>query len=180
MSKKNLNYYLKLPYSIIIDNNNNDGIIEYFAYCNELGKFSCYGIGNTTEEALKNFYEEKDIYINYLFESGLPIPEPISTNKYSGIFNVRTSPIIHANLVNQAKENGISLNLYVNQILSGHVEKVKYEHRVEKSIIDLCRNLTEQSAEFYKQIKYNLNNLIPPNMTKNCDKNFRLYVNNVV
>lgn len=156
MSKKDLNYFLNLPFTIIIDHNFNDGEIEFVAYCNELGKFSCYGIGRTTEEALKNFHEEKDSFITYLFESNKPIPEPIIENKYSGVFNVRTSPIIHSNLVKQAKENEISLNLYINQILSGYVEKITYESKFEKMLTELCSNIKEQKEELTKQIRYNI------------------------
>lgn len=45
-------------------------------------------------------------------------PEPLGERRYSGKFNVGTSPSLHRELVIRAATEGISLNALVNQRLS--------------------------------------------------------------
>lgn len=50
--------------------------------------------------------------------SGETVPEPLGGHKYSGKFNVRTSPSLHRKLVIEARTEGISLNTLINQKLA--------------------------------------------------------------
>lgn len=50
--------------------------------------------------------------------TGERIPEPLSVRKYSGKFQLRTSPQMHARLVREAAEHGLSLNSFANQKLA--------------------------------------------------------------
>ena len=157
MSKKNLEYYLGLEYDIIVHKEEMDGETWYNAYCKELGKFSCYGKGETASEAIESFKEQKSDFISYLFEEGKKIPEPKQreeTITYSGFFNVRTSPIIHAMLAEQANEMGISMNLYTNQILAGAVEKKRNDNQVVDLLHQLGSKLDDHHYEVTKQLKY--------------------------
>ena len=43
------------------------------------------------------------------------IPEPLGERRYSGKFNVRTTPSLHRELVIRAVAEGVSLNALVNQ-----------------------------------------------------------------
>jgi len=52
--------------------------------------------------------------------NGEPVPDPLSLQKYSGKFMVRTTPEVHRRLVVQAVESGISLNRFVNSKLQEH------------------------------------------------------------
>ena len=49
--------------------------------------------------------------------SGEPVPKPLSLQKFSGKFMVRTTPEVHRWLAAQAMENGVSLNRLVNSKL---------------------------------------------------------------
>jgi predicted HicB family RNase H-like nuclease len=49
--------------------------------------------------------------------NGAPVPEPLSLQKFSGKFMVRTTPEVHKRLAAQAMENGVSLNRLVNSKL---------------------------------------------------------------
>jgi predicted HicB family RNase H-like nuclease len=118
---KNLDYYKGLNYNLVIEEKKFEGKVYYICYANELGKNSCYGEGNSYEEAIESFKKEKDIFIEYLFENDKTIPEPSINNEpfsQNGFFNVRTSPQLHSSLAYNAKNSGISLNSYVNIILS--------------------------------------------------------------
>jgi predicted HicB family RNase H-like nuclease len=52
--------------------------------------------------------------------NGEPVPEPLSLQKFSGKFIVRTTPEIHRQLAVQALESGVSLNRLVNSKLLEH------------------------------------------------------------
>ena len=89
MLPKDLKYYQSLEYNVIIKKEELDGEKWYVAYCNELGVNACHGIGATQEEALKSFIEEKNAFIEFLFENGDTIPEVIQTEQnLSGTFSV--------------------------------------------------------------------------------------------
>jgi predicted HicB family RNase H-like nuclease len=153
---KDLNYYKSLDYNIIIEKKKEKEEIWYIAYTNEFGKYACYGQGDTAQEAIESFYEERDIFVEYLFKEGANIPEPTTTEseKFSGVFNVRTSSIIHAKLVQQSKDMDISLNLYLNQILSGAVERRKDEIQIMNKLSELCAQLEKHHFEVTKQLNY--------------------------
>ena len=92
MLRKDLQYYKSLEYNIIIQREELDGDVWYVAYCNELGLNACHGIGDDKVSALNSFLEEKDAFIEMLYEKGEAIPE-VSKEEfdYKGIFSVRTS-----------------------------------------------------------------------------------------
>ncbi|NEO29131.1 MAG: type II toxin-antitoxin system HicB family antitoxin [Symploca sp. SIO3C6] len=50
--------------------------------------------------------------------NGEKIPEPIAEKKYSGKFQVRTTPELHRKLAIEAAEENVSLNRYVNYKLT--------------------------------------------------------------
>jgi len=52
--------------------------------------------------------------------NGESVPEPLSLQKYSGKFMVRTTPEVHRRLAVQAMESGVSLNRFVNSKLQEH------------------------------------------------------------
>jgi len=73
---RGVKYFKSLNYDVIIRRRDLDGEQWYEAYCEELGRYSCYGIGDTQEEALKSFMAEKDSFIEQLYESNEVIPLP--------------------------------------------------------------------------------------------------------
>lgn len=156
MSDKDLKYYQNLEYGIRIELTKESEHPFYMAYCDELGKYACYGRGETQMVAIQEFLEEKNSFIEYLFNSGETIPEPKGdeNERFSGFFNVRTSPIIHALLVSQSKELGISLNLYLNQILSAATEKKGIENCVLDKLSELCGKLDNHHFEVTRQLRY--------------------------
>ena len=51
---------------------------------------------------------------------GEKIPAPLALQKYSGKFQVRTTPEMHRQLAMQAAEAGVSLNRLINSKLTEH------------------------------------------------------------
>ena len=104
----------------------------------KLGSMLFKGWGETESEAVANLYEVgADILAEYE-RRGLERPQPASTGKqYSGRFQVRTLPAIHALLAEKADEDDQSLNGTVNAIFTQY-----FEHRTLLSeILSLKREV---------------------------------------
>lgn len=160
-NKKSLSYYQSLDYEIKIEKDNCDDETWYIAYCDELGRGSCYGLGDTPEEALKQFMADKNDFIEELYKEGRPVPEPrhrdASEMEFSGVFNVRTTPLLHAHMSRLAKQSGVSLNHYVTQILAmgsmiGEVEEYfdKKCNAIEDKIDEHHYQMTTQMVDYQK------------------------------
>ena len=119
MMKKNLNYYLSLPYKIEIIPIAKEEGGGYLARLPQFGTLGIVGDGDTTEEAIADLAEnQKDRFRQYL-EEGLGIPEPeAKSDNYSGRFVVRLPKFLHRELTKSAQKNGVSLNQYVCTLLA--------------------------------------------------------------
>lgn len=150
--EKDLKYYKNLDYDIKIEKESYEGEHWYIAYCDELGRGSCYGTGSTQQEALTNFFKDKNEFIELLYDEKKPILEPRPKEEsepvLSGTFNVRTSPQIHGLLSQQAKERGISLNLYVNQILA----TASAFHEARKYFNEVCNRIEDKIDAHHYQM----------------------------
>lgn len=79
------------------------------------------GYGATPKEAFSELLAAAPAFLEALAEMGqpLPVPErPKEGAEFSGKFNVRVPRMLHAKLVRQADEQGVSLNSLVQTILS--------------------------------------------------------------
>ena len=76
MSKKDLNYYLNLPYRISIEPIPPEEGGGWRAYIPELGELAFQGDGETPQEALANLEKIKADLFKFYLEKGIPIPEP--------------------------------------------------------------------------------------------------------
>jgi antitoxin HicB len=109
MTEKTLDYYAKLPYTIILEKYEDQGTY-WVARIAELPH--CLIHGDTPEQAIKEIEEVKKDWIKSNLEDGLPIPEPTS-KKYSGEIRVRIPPSLHQLLAQRAANEGVSLNQYM-------------------------------------------------------------------
>ena len=158
---KKLSYYLQLPYRIHVEPQEFEGEIFYTAYAKELGKYSCYGTGDSPEEAIQSFLSAKDDFIRFLCEKGEKIPEPDMTARdYSGYFSVRTSPQLHRELTELAKEASLSLNQFVNQVLAHAAGRKTTEKDLKQELLnEIYKMLQNQTAEINKQLSYRFKQL---------------------
>ena len=91
--------------------------IEYVGRCLEFpGQFSR---ARTAVEAIRRIEGIVAEVVADLEACGAPPPESISDRRDSGNFVVRTSPELHARLVIEANEQGVSLNQWTVQKLAG-------------------------------------------------------------
>lgn len=73
----------------------------------------------TAPEAVAAVEEALQGHLQSLRTCGDLIPTPLPERNYSGTFSVRTSPELHARLALEAVEQGVSMNQWIVQKLSG-------------------------------------------------------------
>ena len=116
--EKDLEYYAKLPYNIIVEKWDDGNGPYWVARVVELPH--CLIHGDTPEEAIAEIEEVKRDWIKSNLERGLKIPEPIP-HKHSGQISLRIPPSLHKVLADRAVVEGISLNQYMTTALARSV-----------------------------------------------------------
>ncbi|GAB4201308.1 MAG: hypothetical protein Tsb002_37880 [Wenzhouxiangellaceae bacterium] len=81
---------------------------EFVGTCAEFSSLSW--LKTTPEAALSGIRALVRSVVEDMKVNGEPIPEPISSRKYSGKFMVRVPPEVHRHLALEAAESGVSLN----------------------------------------------------------------------
>jgi antitoxin HicB len=109
---------LKLPYERILLPEEEGG---YSAYIAEFE--GCAADGETADEALSNLNEAALAWISAEQAAGRSIPEAWSVQEFSGKILLRLPKSIHQQLARQADKEGVSLNQYIVQKLSGDVRQ---------------------------------------------------------
>ena len=90
---------------------------QYMARCVEIS--GMFALAPTAQEALARIEADVDNYIREMDEAfGGEPPMPLTEQNYSGRFMVRTSRNLHARLVMEAAEQGVSLNQWAVQKLA--------------------------------------------------------------
>jgi predicted HicB family RNase H-like nuclease len=89
---------------------------EYIGLCAEFPSLSW--LAKTQEKALTGIRNTVQEIIRDMQFTGEPIPEPLTTRRYSGKFTVRVPPEVHRKLSIQAAESRVSFNRLVSARLS--------------------------------------------------------------
>ena len=114
MTKKNLDYYLNLPYTFIIDWSDSDGC--FLGSIVELEhNMTC---GQTREEVLSNLKEALASYVTTSLSNNMDIPEPLKIKDFKGSITYRTSKERHYRLAKQAKLYGKSINAFIDETIA--------------------------------------------------------------
>lgn len=103
--KKDLSYYMSLPYQEVIKSAKEGG---YVGYVPDLK--GCITQAETKAEIVEMLEDAKKCWIEAALEDGLDIPEPLSDEDFSGRFNLRIPKSLHRSLAMSAKAEGVSLN----------------------------------------------------------------------
>jgi antitoxin HicB len=105
---KDLKDYLALPYTIELVRQDDS---TWFARVVELP--GCITEGDSPQDATAMIYDAMAAWIEVALEDGLPVPEPKSSEEYSGKFVVRASKSLHRDLAAAALREDVSLNQYI-------------------------------------------------------------------
>ncbi len=115
MTNKTIDYDMGLPYKVILHPSPDGG---YAVSIPDLP--GCISQGESAEEAMANIGDAKKCWLDSALEDNIEIPEPTAmvTADYSGKFNVRVPKSLHKALVENAKNENVSLNQLVVYHLS--------------------------------------------------------------
>ena len=83
----------------------------------------CSAFGETEEEAIKQAKIAQELWIKTAKKEGRKITEPSTVETYSGKILARTSKSLHKELLEKAKEEGVSLNQLIVYLLSTGLKK---------------------------------------------------------
>lgn len=122
--QKDLNYYLSLPYEIVVLPDPTGG---YVAQIPDLP--GCVTQGDTIQEALEMLEEAKRAWLEDALESGEEIPEP--SREYSGRVLVRMPRSLHRELAQRARSEGVSLN----HLIVYHLARSLGQSRLSQSTV---------------------------------------------
>lgn len=88
---------------------------EFVGLCAEVPSLSW--LDKDQEAALRGIVALVKATVADMESNGEKIPPPLALQKYSGKFQVRTTPEMHRQLAMQAAEAGVSLNRFINSRL---------------------------------------------------------------
>ncbi|MHB8085617.1 MAG: type II toxin-antitoxin system HicB family antitoxin [Dehalococcoidia bacterium] len=117
--KKQVGYYLSLPYTTVIEKSNGPRGDYYVARVLELPGLIM--TGDTADEALAELEDEKPEFIELYLKLGNKMPKPFKTGHYSGKVVLRLPSSVHEDLARMAAMEGISLNQYMVSALSKQI-----------------------------------------------------------
>ena len=89
---------------------------EYIGLCAEFSLLS--HLDHTPERAFAGIRDLVAFCVDDLRKKGAPVPEPLSTRRYSGTLTVRIPPESHRALALDAAEAGVSMNRLAAERLS--------------------------------------------------------------
>ncbi|MFC2047217.1 type II toxin-antitoxin system HicB family antitoxin [Chloroflexota bacterium] len=148
---RDLQYYLGKNYPILIYSAEEGG---YVAEIEELP--GCITQGETLEEISDRINNARQLWIEVAYEDGVEIPLPRTEHEYSGKFVVRIPTYLHRRLVEQATREGVSLNQYVETILTAGTTCADMKNEIKEVLTTaLVKKLvTEGTPGFGHQTGY--------------------------
>ncbi len=111
---KNLEYYMGLNYPFNVKPDLDDG--GYVAEFPDLRY--CVGTGDTINEAIEDAMIAKEEWIKAAYEYNATIPEPTSNESYNGRVTLRLPKSLHRNIIESAKNEGVSANQFLLHLIS--------------------------------------------------------------
>lgn len=126
--QRNLEYYLNLKYPYTIEEEEENGEKVFVAEIPDLP--GCGAQGSTLEELRENLEEAKTIWIEESWKRKLDIPEP--SKEYSGRILLRIPPVLHGQLNKRARQQGVSLNQFIRNLLETRLDLSNILERLER------------------------------------------------
>ena len=120
----------------------------YVVTCPEFVGLSAFG--ETPEKALKEAKIALKLFIQTYQEKGLPLPEPETTQNYSGQIRLRLPKTLHAECARKAREDGISLNQWLCQAAQAKVSGENVAQKILREIKRQARSFVVNKFEYEK------------------------------
>ena len=166
--KKDLKYYMNLNYITEVKKIPQEDGGGYYVTIPQLGKYAFRADGETLEKAFANLESIKKYLFNEYLKNGTQIPEPKEINEpeYSGRFVMRIPKQLHRILANEARKDGVSLNQYVQFLLTSACVADSFEN-----IIDTYNNKFDRMLKSYEEVHHHYE---VPNYYNSIIKNQKL------
>jgi len=142
---RRIEYYIQLPYSILLHEIEDGGEKYWIAEVPELP--GCKSHGSTVEEAVKSVEEAKKDWILDSLEKGEEVPTPVERDRYSGKMVVRMSRSLHRSLALIAEAEKLSLNQLIVTMLAKEVGRLSVLNRVEEKVDNLLHKISDVLEE---------------------------------
>lgn len=97
----------------------------------------CVGGGDTPQEAMAEAQENLTVYLEYLEEEKMKIPEEDSEPPYSGKVALRISRSTHKKIADMADREGISINMLLNNAIERFIGEQKFNVTIDKKLDEL-------------------------------------------
>ena len=120
-NKKDINYYLNLPWTYTVETTRENGELLYIVHVNELS-----GIATdapSLEEAMELIKEAMKAAFKLYLKHGDEIPEPVNPDKFKGNIAYRTSSTRHYKLFKEAQKHNQSLSEFIDQCIDVALKK---------------------------------------------------------
>lgn len=119
---------MSMNYSFRVDWSEEDEV--FLARCVELPSIVAHGDSRT--EALKEAETAVEASVAWLKEEHEQIPEPISSNEFSGKLSLRMDPDLHRRIALRAAEKQVSINHLITTILASNLDADQIDQSVER------------------------------------------------
>lgn len=119
-NRKDLNYYLNLPWTYTIETAQEDGKILYIVHVNELPRIGTDAY--SLEEAMKSIKEVMAALFEAYLSEGEEIPEPVNEGQFKGNIAYRTTSRRHYLLMREAKKRELSLSQILDSLIDNMLE----------------------------------------------------------
>jgi predicted RNase H-like HicB family nuclease len=123
-NKKDLDYFLNLPWTYTIEKEFFEGKWYYIIRVNELPGICTHD--EDLNEGMKGIGEAIQCAIEIYQEKGEPIPEPIDKNQYKGRISYRTDSKRHWLIARAAKLRRKSINKTLDDIVDAELQKYSF------------------------------------------------------
>ncbi|MBP5446319.1 MAG: toxin-antitoxin system HicB family antitoxin [Acholeplasmatales bacterium] len=87
------------------------------------------GVGDTVEDAIKEAEGNLEVFLEYCKENNIDVPSPSKheDNEFSGKVTLRMSKSLHKKVDERAKQEGVSLNSFLNEAIITYLNSSVYE-----------------------------------------------------
>lgn len=122
--KKDLDYYLNLPWTYTLEKEFFEGKWYYVIQVNELPGICTHD--EDLNEGMKGIREAIACAVEIYREKGEPVPEPVDKNQYKGRISYRTNSKRHWLIVRAAKLRHKSINKTLDDIVDSELQKYNF------------------------------------------------------
>ena len=119
-------------------------VVKYYDFENVIG------VGDSIAEAIEDAKGNLDLYLQYCKEQNRCIPEPSihEESSFSGKVTLRMSRSLHKLVDKKSKEEGISLNAYLNEAIAAYANMPHNDDLSRELLGEEVRKIVKETFEY--------------------------------